>query len=316
MSLKRFLAATAGGLGLAALGNHWLTRSARPLDPPLDGSERIDDWRGFDIATTELGDPDDPDLVCLHGISAAASSHEFADVAAELATDHHVIAPDLLGFGRSDRPRIDYSAALYGDLVASVLADADDPTVVTSSLSAAYAATAAEGVDIEELIAICPTDRTMALSAAGPLVRSPIVGRSIFNLLASRASIRYFYADHGVADPAAIDSLRIDYDWQTAHQPGARWAPAAFLAGSLQPDRSLEELFAGLDAPVRLLWGREADLPPVDRGRELADALDTELVIFEETALLPHVEHPRRFVEVVRGEIGDGTDDDRSEPQD
>ncbi|MFW6436678.1 MAG: alpha/beta fold hydrolase [Halococcoides sp.] len=305
MSLKRLLAAGAGAVGAAALYNGWLARRARPLGPPLEGTSGSIDWRGFEVATTDLGDPDDPDLLAIHGISAAASSYEFADVATDLAEDYHVIAPDLLGFGRSDRPRIEYRPAVYTGVIESVLADVDEPTVLASSLSAAYAAASVADRDITALIAICPTDRTMAVEMAGPIVRSPIVGRSVFNALASRRSLRHFYADHGVSDIDAIDALRLEYDWQTAHQPGARWAPAAFLEGALQPDRSLETLFEQSDAPVRLLWGADADLPPVDRGRRLADAIDAELVVFEDAALLPHVERPERFVEVVGAEPQD-----------
>ncbi|AWB26576.1 alpha/beta fold hydrolase [Halococcoides cellulosivorans] len=301
MSLKRLLATGAGAIGVAAVGNHLLTRRAGPLGPPLDGTTDETDWRGFSVATTELGDPEDPDLLAIHGISAAASSHEFADVASELADDYHVIAPDLLGFGRSDRPRIGYDPAVYTGVIEAVLAECDEPTVLASSLSGAYTAAAVADHDIAELIAVCPTDRTMAVEMGGPLLRAPIVGRSVYNALVSRPSLRHFYADHGVSDPDAIDAFRLDYDWQAAHQRGARWAPAAFLEGALQPDRSLEALFDPIDAPVRLLWGADADLPPVDRGRTLADAIDAELVIFEESALLPHVERPERVVEVVTG---------------
>ncbi|MFW6436827.1 MAG: alpha/beta fold hydrolase [Halococcoides sp.] len=299
MSLKRFLGATAGAVGLAAAGNYWLRCRAGPLGPPLGGTDRSLDWRGFEIACRELGDPDDPDLVCLHGIHAAASSHEFADVAEALAAEYHVIAPDLLGFGRSDRPRIEYTPAIYSGVIETVLAATEAPTVLASSLSAAYVA--ASDAELAELVAVCPTDRTMALSGARTILAVPVVGRTAFNVLVSRPAIRYCYADHGVADPDAIDPLRVEYDWRSAHQSGARWAPAAFLEGALQPDRSLETLFGDLDAPVRVFWGQAADLPGLDRGRALTEAVGGELVIFEDAALLPHVECPDRFVAAVAG---------------
>jgi pimeloyl-ACP methyl ester carboxylesterase len=39
---------------------------------------------------------------------------------------------------------------------------------------------------------------------------------------------------------------------------------------------------------------------PLSEGRELADESDARLVVFDRARLLPHVEHPDRFVETVR----------------
>jgi len=53
--------------------------------------------------------------------------------------------------------------------------------------------------------------------------------------------------------------------------------------------------------PITLVWGRNADISPLENGRELADEADARLVVFDESLLLPHVEHPDQFVDVVRG---------------
>ena len=41
-------------------------------------------------------------------------------------------------------------------------------------------------------------------------------------------------------------------------------------------------------------------MSPLSDGRELADASDARLVVFDRARLLPHVEHPDRFVETVQ----------------
>jgi len=50
----------------------------------------------------EAGDPKLPAILLLHGFPT--SSHMFRDLIPQLAVDHHVIAPDLPGFGFSDAP--------------------------------------------------------------------------------------------------------------------------------------------------------------------------------------------------------------------
>jgi len=305
MSLRKLLAGTVLGGGALAVVNRRLQSTATDLSPPLDGNHHTHRWRGMDVAYTEAGDPDAPDLVLLHGINAAGSSGEFREVAAALADDYHVIAPDLPGFGCSDRPSLRYSATLYEAFVGDFLAEYDEPSVIASSLSAAYtlgALTSDPDLSVRDLLLICPT------TIAGPeppkqwlleLLRLPLVGTGLFNLIASQPSIRYFNADHGYYDMASVTDEWMDYEWQTAHQPNARFAPASFISGYLNPEIDLADAIHDLDASTTILWGREADITPLAQGRKLAKESDASLVVFDDSKLLPHVEFPEQFVDLV-----------------
>ncbi|MEZ3116717.1 alpha/beta fold hydrolase [Halobaculum sp. MBLA0147] len=304
----------AGGIAAATRG---LRARAGELEPPLSGDHHTFRWRGMDVAYTEAGDPDDETLVAVHGINAAGSSGEFREVFDALAADYHVVAPDLPGFGCSDRPPLRYSAALYEDFLADFLREYDEPAVLASSLSAAYVAAALDRGDVtaSRLALVCPT------ATGGPeppkvwlreLLRAPVLGEGLYALLGSKPSIRYFNADHGYWDPAKAGDDWQDYEWRTAHQEGARFAPASFVAGFLNSDVALGPLLAELDLPTTILWGREADLPPLSTGRELAETADATLIAFDDAMLLPHVEFPEAFVDAVTGEFGAADDPDRT----
>ncbi|AFK18525.1 alpha/beta hydrolase [Haloferax mediterranei ATCC 33500] len=304
MKFRRAIGLAAAGVGLAAATNAALSKRVGPLEPPLSGDHQTYRWRGMDVSYVEAGDEDAPTLVFLHGINAAGSSGEFRKVFGELAEDYHVVAPDLPGFGLSDRPALYYSPALYEDFVGDFLAEYDDPAVIASSLTAAYTVAAAsrDDVSVSRFVLICPTER------GGPdrkewlreLIRAPVVGKTLFNLISSRPSIRYFNADHGYYDPSKAGDDWQEYEWQTSHQGGARFAPASFISGYLNTDVDLGEALSNLDVPTTLVWGRESDVTPLKRGRELADEADCTLVVFDETMLLPHVEFPSAFVDTVR----------------
>ncbi|MFC5133304.1 MULTISPECIES: alpha/beta fold hydrolase [Haloferacaceae] len=309
MKLRNLAGTALLGIGTIAATNAGL-RYEGDLESPLVGDDWTFRWRGMDVAYTEGGDPGDRDLVLLHGINAAGSAGEWREVFGDLTADYHVIAPDLPGYGRSDRPPLRYSAALYEDFVHDFLAEFDEPAVVASSLSAAYAAGAVAGdgaagddVEISGFVAVCPT------TVAGPsppkpwlreLLRSPLVGSALFNLIASKPSIRYFNADHGYYDPENPTEEWVDYEWRTSHVENARFAPASFVSGYLNGDLDLAAALADLEVPPTIVWGREADVSPLSDGRELADASGARLVVFDRAALLPHVEHPNRFLETVR----------------
>ena len=316
MKLRTLVGATIGAVGAAAVTNRVLDRQADELAPPLPGESGTYRWRGFDIAYMEAGEPDDDDLVLLHGINAAATSREWRTAFEALAEDYHVVAPDLPGFGRSDRPPLTYSASLYTTFVRDFLTDrSEDATVVASSLTGAYAAAAARNVDISRLVLVCPTADTVPGRRVWlrSLVRTPVLGQAVYNVIGSERSIRYFHDDHGYHDISNLDDETVEYEWQAAHQPGARFAPASFISGHLDPDVDLADLLANLDISITLVWGRETDMPPLSVGRELAETADVALVSVGDSALLPHVEHPDEFRQIVRGrpvEASEPTDAD------
>jgi pimeloyl-ACP methyl ester carboxylesterase len=305
MNLRRLVAGAVGGIAATEVANRVLSASAGELPPPLPGREQTYRWRGFDSSYTEAGDPENPDLVCLHGVHAAASAREFDEVFDALADEYHVLAPDLPGFGRTNRPPVGYTSTLYESFVADFLEDvADEPTVLGSSLTGSWAATAAERVDVSRLVLVCPTADT------GPtrpwlrdFVRAPVVGTAAFNLLTSKPSLRRFderdafYYEDNVTDES------VDYQWRTAHQENARFAPASFVGGFLDPGVDLGRELAARDCAVTLVWGREATITPLSAGRSLADTADARLVVVDDTRLLPHAESPDSFLDAVRVDL-------------
>ena len=305
MKARTVLGAALGTVGGAVLGNRLLKRHAGDLENPLVGIERTYRWRGIETTYTVAGDPTDPDMLLLHGIYAGASSHEFAPIVERLAENYHVYAVDLPGFGRSERPPLIYAPALYAEFVRDFAAHVTtEPIVVASSLTGSFAVDAADETDFQRLVLICPTDETAPERPwLRTLLRTPIVGTTLYNLLVSTPSIRYFYAREGYYDTSRIDPATVQYTWDSAHQPGARYAPASFAAGTLDPEFDLATELAVLETPATLVWGRDAGLVPLRDGRDLAEAADLELVVIDYATQLPHAEHPDEFVEYLRAEL-------------
>ena len=80
-----------------------------------------------------------PVLLLIHGIGD--SSETWRELIPLLARDHTVIAPDLLGHGRSDKPRADYSVAGYANAMRDLLSvlGVEHATVVGHSLGGGVA---------------------------------------------------------------------------------------------------------------------------------------------------------------------------------
>ena len=132
MRWRKALISGGAALGLAATFNALIGKSVAPLENLIGGEEGWFHWRGHRIAYTKRGSG--PPLLLVHGIHATASSFEWRFNVDELARNHTVYTIDLLGFGRSDRPAIRYSARLYlaliADFVAQVVAS---PVVIVAT---------------------------------------------------------------------------------------------------------------------------------------------------------------------------------------
>src|SRR3989304_4886524 len=61
----------------------------------------------------------DKTIVLLHGIGASAERWEF--VIPEFSKHYKVIVPDLIGFGHSDKPLVDYTTEFFSDFLSSFL---------------------------------------------------------------------------------------------------------------------------------------------------------------------------------------------------
>ncbi len=71
----------------------------------------IDDKK---IRYLESGKSDDF-IVLIHGLGASAERWEF--VIPEFSKDYRVIVPDLIGFGHSDKPLVDYTTDFFSDFL-------------------------------------------------------------------------------------------------------------------------------------------------------------------------------------------------------
>jgi pimeloyl-ACP methyl ester carboxylesterase len=80
------------------------------------------DFRGHRVMVYRGGNPDGPLLLLIHGFPTAA--WDWHKVWGALGREHRLIAPDLLGFGYSDKPRkFAYSFGLQADLCEQALGE-------------------------------------------------------------------------------------------------------------------------------------------------------------------------------------------------
>ncbi|HEY8600286.1 MAG TPA: alpha/beta fold hydrolase [Thermomicrobiales bacterium] len=274
------LAGLVAVLGGAAVG--WGAYSALaldhqlPLEPAIAAEQRRfrSETAGeihYYLAREASGRP----LVLVHSINAAASAYEMRPLFDAYRTHRPVYAPDLPGFGFSERSDRDYSPALYtaalADLLTNEVQEEGAVDIVALSLGSEFAALAALALPerIRSLTLISPSglgrpggafsaeERAERAQSSARVLRSfsvPLWSQPFYDLLVSPPSIRYFLKQSFVGEP---DAGLVAYDYRTAHQPGARFAPLHFVSGKLFTRDIRPTVYERLTQPVLVIYDED-----------------------------------------------------------
>ncbi len=279
--------------------------SPSALPPALPGT-RID----VDGMTCYL-DGSGPPLVLLHSINAAASAAEVRPLYLHYRTTRSVYAPDLPGYGLSDRSDRAYSPRLYTDAV-HALADAvharSGPGPIDAlavSLGCEFLARAASErpADWGKLALVSPTGLMGRRARRGPSgsvqgfpwlhrqLARPAIGPRLFRALTRPGVIRYFL--RRTWGSPNIDEALWAYDVASTRAPGAAHAPLYFLAGLLF-SADIHSVYEALPHPVWMSHGTRGDFTDY-RGRALlANGAAWQVSVYE-TGTLPYFERLADF---------------------
>lgn len=250
-----------------------------------------------------------PALLLVHGIGD--SSDSWRPVLDELTRRYTVVVPDLLGHGRSEKPRADYSVAAYANGMRDLLSvlDVDRVTAVGHSLGGGVAAQFAYqypdrcerlvlvgsggvGRDVSPLLRLAtlpgaellmpffglPPIRVASRLAAECLrLLDTALGRDATEVLAVFDSL-----PNTTARQAILRTLRSGVDWRG------------------QSITMLDRAYLAAGIPTMVVWGERDAIIPVDHARLAHAAMPgSRLEIFEGAGHFPHHSDPRRFVEVL-----------------
>jgi pimeloyl-ACP methyl ester carboxylesterase len=267
-------AARIGGyavLGSAGSALAWIAVSSLAIDhrrkrePSIPGVEprrfaSLDGEIAYYSDTQATGRP----LVLIHSVNAAASAREMRPLFDRYRAVRPVYALDLPGFGHSDRTDQRYEPEQYCqailDIIAKEIGGEEPVDLVALSLSSEFAAMAAlvAPQSVRSLTMISPTGfggQTMTYSETRRKGLSvPFWSQAFYDLLTSRASIRYFL---NKSFAGKVPRELVDYGYTTSHQPGARFAPLYFLSGQLFTSEVRREVYSELRTPTLVLYDRD-----------------------------------------------------------
>ncbi|MCW5816474.1 MAG: alpha/beta hydrolase [Labilithrix sp.] len=218
----------------------------------------------------------------------------------KLAERFHVLAPDLPGFGASEKP--DPQRYAYGwDAFASSLFDLVAALglgrvhVCGHGMGGGVALTLAaqHPASVNKLVlssALVYPPQEHALERAG---RLPLVGALVWRQAMGRALFRSYVQSTVYAGAPKVPAGRADELYDVFNTPGARQAAHATLVAKADT-RPLVAHLPRVTADTLVVWGRDDAIAPIEHGRRLARELHARFEVLE-CGRCPPDEQPQAF---------------------
>jgi pimeloyl-ACP methyl ester carboxylesterase len=270
---------------------------------PMGKYEEVE-LHGHKVSFQAAGDG--PVLVLLHGITSTADA--WRKVMPRLAERYTVIAPDMIGHGRSAKPRGDYSLGAYAAGVRDLLAvlGFEKGTVVGHSFGG--------GIAMQFSYLFPEYVERMALISSGglgravhPLLRAAVLPGSewVLPLLAREWSVKAGDAVRSVLGrlgmEASPDIAEFARGYASLKEEGASEAFIHTMRSVIDPDgqrvSALDRLYLADQMPTLIVWGDSDPVIPVMHGRNAHRIVEhSRYVEIEGAGHWPMLDDPDRIV--------------------
>lgn len=229
-----------------------------------------------------------PVVVLIHGVGDQASV--WSKSIAPLSAKHRVIALDLIGFGHSDKPLLDYRVDTFVDFLTGFLnaLNVSRASLVGNSLggwvAAQYALRHPESVD-----------RLVLVDAAGLAEKGGTINKKIANAfrLSARDDYRYLspltFYDKKFHPTEAF----LDYAMTERVRRGDGYTITRTMASITRGDGILNNRLGAILAPTLIVWGRADGLIPISVAHRFnSEIKGSRLAILEKCGHVPEIECP------------------------
>lgn len=279
---SRFLTALLLTCGLA------VSAAAQTASPAAAVQDKYATVYGAKIHYLEAGSG--PVVILLHGLGGDATN--WAPTIGPLAQKYRVIVPDQIGFGKSEKPLINYRVGTLVDFLAGLYKELkiERASLVGNSLGGwtvtAFALTHPEKVD-----------RLVLVDAAGFALTGDLDPKVLNGLNPStRAAVKemmplIFHNPQMFTSDAAVDAF-----FTRRVSAGDGYTIQRFIDSIGHGQDVLDNKLGAIKQPTLIVWGREDGLTPLAMGERFKKEIGgSQLFIIEKCGHVPQLEKPAEF---------------------
>lgn len=245
---------------------------------------------GAKIRYLEAGDAAKPTVILLHGLGANAESWQF-NIAA-IAANYHVIAPDQVGFGKSDKPLIKYRVGTFVDFLDKFMSELkiEKATLIGNSM----------GGWVSALMAVKYPNRVEKIvlaDAAGLLPSGEINFDEIYQLNNStrdeiRANLKRIFANQAYSQNEAI----VEQFMTARITTGDGYTINSLIESIKRKEDFVDARLGEIKKPTLIIWGKQDGLIPVaDAATFNKGIAGSQIIVFDQCGHVPQVEKAADF---------------------
>lgn len=265
-------------------------------------------WRFGNVYYTKQGSG--TPLLLIHDLHCCGTGYEWNKLVNKLAKKHTVYVIELLGCGRSDKPRLTYTNYLYVqllcDFIKNVIGHKTD--IIASGYSSSFVVMACKN-DSElfgKLMFINPPSLTSLNKAPTNkskifkfILELPIFGTLIYNMFTSKNNVDLLFTENYYCNPFHADEDMMDAYYEAAHLNGSN---SKFLLSSLIGNFVNNNIYAALksiDQSIYIIIGNDIDDANEILDQYLNANIAIESAIIKNAKQTPHLEYPDKVLEQV-----------------
>ena len=239
-----------------------------------------------------------PVVVLLHGLGSR--KEDWLPVLEPMAQKYRLLVPDQIGFGKSDKPLLDYSIQTYVDFLNEFLRQlkVEKASLVGESLGGWIAALYV--VEIGGGAHLIPVEKLVLVDAAGLKQDKPIPDLNPSSLAAMRGMMEAVFYD---TSWLSEDALRKIFTDKLAVHDG--YTVRSILGNPGLGAERLDERLPSIKVPTLVTWGKQDKLLPIASGERYAAGIPgAKLVSFDKCGHVPAVEKAEEFLAAVMSFLG------------
>ena len=248
---------------------------------------------GQKIVYVEAGSPSNPKVVLLHGLGGDSSN--WAMTVPALAEKYHVFVPDQIGFGKSDKPVVNYRVAMlveFLDVFCKKLG-IEKASFVGNSLGGwtAAAFSLAEPQKVERLVLVDAAGYSPKRWGGAALTREALNGLNPSTTAQMKATFSLVFYNKAMLNDAFIEQA-----FTAKLKRGDGYTINSFIDSVLRGEDFIDEKARAIKTPTLVIWGKEDGLTPLAMGDAFVqDIAGAQKVVIEQCGHVPQMEKAPEF---------------------
>ena len=230
-----------------------------------------------------------PQLILLHGLGGSSLAWSFN--IGILRKKFHILAPDFIGFGRSDKPLISYRISIMTEYLYEFFCACKASKVILVGSSLGGWVAAHFTLTYPDMV-----DKLILVDSAGYALEHSISDRERALLNAVTLTSTKTFVKELFYNPQFVNESELKIRLRFKLKSNEPYVIDRFLDSLEKKQDVLDYRLSGIKVPTLIIWGKEDQVIPLNHALRFHQEISgSKLIIFDQCGHVPQIEYAERF---------------------